>query len=153
LKLFTNTAVGGFMKIYLVLIIIFIVIFSVWYFIPISLNNIFNNYVDLSNIETVDVIIFKTVFSNEELTFSDKSKINDVIKILEDIHVRRLILPISNYTFKPDLYKTFYISLSFDSYIINIDIMDDKHIIVKDRIYKIVGDVNLKKLYDNIYDR
>ena len=136
--------------IYICIFTIFLIVSVVWYFSPISLNNIVSKQTEVSLLEEIDINVFLSTHLQKSYKISEKANTDNLIKVFESIKVRRMVASPEKFVFKPSFNNTYYLQLISNNKTVNVDFMDKDYIIVKNRIYKIVNEPNLKQIYDII---
>jgi hypothetical protein len=134
--------------IYIFICIIFLLVSVSWYFSPILFNTIVSEQIQVSALENINVIVFSSVHLQKTYEFNEKDIIDNLIKIFDNIEVRRTLLSTKTFTFKPSMYNTYYLQLTSNSKSVSVDFMDKDYLIINNHIYKIVNKPNLKQISD-----
>jgi len=137
-------------KIVLYIIIIFLLIVITSYFRPIQVNSLIEPYNKEILPDKIHCDIFFSTHSGKELEVTGKDSIKQIVTLLKDIKVRRLLYEPNSW--RPKFKSTY----RFDFYSANnekqtIQILSSQYIRINHTtMYKIIGKPDISKLYEII---
>lgn len=126
--------------------IIILSVVVVCYLQPMQLNNLVSEQIKLEEVEEISVNVFSFIHTQQLYKVINKTDINNLTKVFNGVKVRRVIFPPT--TFKPELDKTYYITLASKDKAIPVKFMSRDYIIVNEHTYKIINETNLKGIND-----
>ncbi|WP_143092058.1 hypothetical protein [Tindallia magadiensis] len=95
--------------------------------------------------------IYFSAYSEKELEVTSEKSIKEIVSLLSDMEVRRLLNPPDSWGYRPQLKSTYRLNLYYESdKTQTINILNSKYIRINHNTYKIIGYPDLAYIYEII---
>ena len=135
-------------KYLLYIILLLLIVITVLYFYPMSMRKIMQSNEELFVPQSIKAdVYFPHLLSTKEFYVNDDNLVSELYQLVGDIKVRRIIIKPDSYI--PKLMNTYWLSIqSKEEKILRIFITNENYIQINDKTYKIVGKVDLRRIYE-----
>ncbi|QZY57061.1 hypothetical protein [Crassaminicella profunda] len=128
-------------------VLLLLIVFTIYYFYPMSISEITESYTGFFTPDEIKVSVHFSYLSRKDFKMNDEKLIDELFVLLESIKVRRVLVNPTCYS--PKLMNTYWIMIhSMEGKYLWLYIKDKNYISINGETYKILGKVDLRRIYE-----